>query len=133
MGYKIYASNVRLWKNKHTRKDGSPFFTYTVSHSKKNDDGNFVNKYVRVYFSKDIRVPRDLENGATVGFKGFPVIDIYTTKAGEEKMDIAYMVTDFHVENSTDYADVDAPKRSVSAEEYTETGYAEVDKEDVPF
>ena len=82
----IIGKDVKLWVNTHETRKGT-FDTYTISVSKKVED-KYVNKPVRLIFSKDTKVPNGLKSGDRVDFEGFPSLDIYTDRYGNERRDI---------------------------------------------
>ena len=79
MGFDVNAKNVKLWKNEHEGRKGK-FYTFSVSASKKMQDGTTKYKSMRV-FSKDI--PQDIPNGTLVDIEGFITLDVYSGRDGE--------------------------------------------------
>ena len=74
---------VKVWRN-----DNGSFPNYSVSFSKKNDEGNYVNCYQSIRFKRGV----ELENGEEIEIKNaFPSFDI-----GKDGKKYSYwMVTDF--------------------------------------
>ena len=87
----ISANRHKLWVDTHEGKNGT-FKTYATSISRK-VDGKYVNKTVKLFFSRDIDLPNYLGNGMLISFEGFPTLDIYTDKSGAERRDVAIFVT----------------------------------------
>lgn len=84
----IRGENIKLWKNERKGKDGTPFYTYSISISSKDMDGKWINKQVKLRFPKSVHVPDDLANGAMIDFAGFPTLDVYTGKDGNEHREV---------------------------------------------
>lgn len=83
----VEAENVRLWVNPHERPDGSKWFTYSISTSSKDQDGNYVNKALEVKMRKEVVLPADLMNGENVTIRGSLSNRSYTGKDGEKRTD----------------------------------------------
>lgn len=124
-GFSIKAENVKLWVNEHTKKDGSKFKTYAVSVSRKNEDGETTYKSVKLFISRKVDIPANIQSGTEVSFSGFPTIDSYTNKDGKEVSEIAFMATQMDFGNTGNNA---APAEPEAMPE----GYAEID-DDFPF
>lgn len=116
----LIGKDVKLWVNAHEGKDGRPWYTYSVSISKKVED-KYVNKGVKIIFGRDTEIPRGLKNGDKIDFQGFPTLDIYTDRDGNERREIAIFAKTVRF---LDYEDDD------SYEEYE--GYDTV-QEHIPF
>ena len=110
----IKGQDVRLWINPHEGRSGT-WYSYSTSISKKVDD-KYVNKYVKLILSKDIKVPSGLENGSLVDFEGFPMLDVYTDRDEVEHREVAIFVKKMTFKDVGDYE-----------------GYQTVDTEDIPF
>ena len=80
MSIDVYAKNVKLWKNEHDGRKGT-WYTYSISVSKKNRDGSYKNKGMKVY-PKD-GLPADLPNGAMCDIEGFMTLDVWDGRDGE--------------------------------------------------
>ena len=87
MSINVECKNVKLWKNEHEGRKGK-FYTYSVSVSKKQKDGSYKNKGMKVY-PKD-GLPNDLPNGATCDIEGFLTLDVYTGRDGEVATPMIY-------------------------------------------
>ena len=114
MSIDVTAKNVKLWKNEHEGRNGK-FYTFSVSASKKMQDGSYKNKGMRV-FSKNI--PDEVPNGSLVDIHGFLTLDIYSGRDGEVSNIAIYA-------NEVIFHDYDAQ------ENYGDS-YEQLD-EDVPF
>ena len=113
MSINVECKNVKLWKNEHEGRKGT-FYTYSVSVSKKQKDGTYKNKGMKVY-PKD-GLPNDLPNGATCDIEGFLTLDIFQGRDGEVMNPMIYANNiKFH---DYDFDDVD--------------GYEQLDA-DIPF
>lgn len=106
----IKGTNVKLWANKREGRNGA-WVQYSVSFSKK-DGEKYINKPVRVFFGKDIEIPEGAKNGATIDFEGFPTLDVYTDKEGNERKEVALFIRSIKwndVADSFAQAEVDIP------------------------
>lgn len=88
----ISGKNVKLWVNDHEGRNGK-FQTYSVSISKKSADGKYINKPVKLFFGKDVWKPDTVPNGHVIDFEGFPTLDIYTDRDGNERKEVAIYAT----------------------------------------
>lgn len=84
----IIGKNVKVWVNEHEGRNGK-FQTYTVSISRKDAEGKYINKPVKFYIGKTAWKPDWVTNGSVIDFKGFPTLDIYTDKEGNERKEVA--------------------------------------------
>ena len=76
----ISGQNVRLWANEHTKADGTKWYDYSVSVSKKKQDGTYVRTYMKVRFTEDANAPAKIENGTKMDFAGFLSVDEYESR-----------------------------------------------------
>ena len=83
----ISGDNVKIWVNEHESSKGK-WKSYSISVSKKDESGNWLNKPVKLYIKKDIEVPEGLKSGDRIDFEGFPTLDIYRGKDGQERREI---------------------------------------------
>ena len=114
MSINISGKNEKLWKNERQSRNGGTWFDYSISVSKKGQDGNYVNAYMKVKFSSKLTIPNELPNGAQMDFEGFLTPDVYTDRNGQEVKRTMIMVTnvkfhDIYGDDNTDdvYNDVD--------------------------
>ena len=77
----VSAKKAKIWRKDIEGKNGT-FHKYTVSVSKKNQDGKYVNAYIPVVFSKKADAPEKIENGALCDFEGFMSVESYTDRDG---------------------------------------------------
>ncbi len=77
----VSEKNARIWRKDFEGKNGT-FHRYSVSVSKKTQDGKFVNAYIPVMFSKKADAPDVVDNGAKCSFSGFVSVDSYTDRDG---------------------------------------------------
>lgn len=98
MSINISGKNEKLWKNERQSRNGGTWFDYSISVSKKAQNGNYVNAYMKVKFSSKLTIPSELPNGAQMDFDGFLTPDVYTDRNGQEVKRTMIMVTDvkFH-------------------------------------
>jgi hypothetical protein len=77
----IREEKAKIWRKDIEGKNGV-FHKYSVSVSKKNQDGKYVNAYIPVVFSKKADAPDKIENGALCDFEGFMSVESYTDRDG---------------------------------------------------
>lgn len=77
----VFAKNAKIWRKDIEGRNGT-FHKYSVSVSKKNEDGKYVNAYIPVVFSKRANAPEVISNGAECDFTGFMSVEYYTDKEG---------------------------------------------------
>ena len=106
----VRAEKAKIWRKDYKTKDGKEFYRYSVSVSKKTDDG-YVNAYIPVMFSKKSGAPEKIDNGALCAFEGFMSVDSYTNKEGNARNTpmIVIMKADFGDADSFAEAEVDIP------------------------
>ena len=88
--YYIKGENCKMWINEHEGKNGK-WYTYAVSVSRKDENGDYQRKSVRLVIPKSVHVPNGLKSGTAIDFEGFPSIDIYTGKDGQEHREIMFV------------------------------------------
>lgn len=91
----VSGNDVRLWINEREGRDGAKWNDYSVSISKKKDDGSdqFDNVYLKVRFAKSVQIPAGIQNGELMTFDGFMTIDKYTNRDGNEVKRPMVMIT----------------------------------------
>lgn len=77
----VSAKNAKIWRKDIEGKNGT-FHRYSVSVSKKTQDGKYVKAYIPVVFSKKADAPDKIENGALCDFEGFMSVESYTDREG---------------------------------------------------
>ena len=77
----VSAKNAKIWRKDIEGKNGT-FYRYSVSVSKKTQDGKYVNAYIPVVFSKKSDAPEKIDNGALCDFEGFMSVESYTDREG---------------------------------------------------
>lgn len=80
----VSAKNAKIWRKDIEGKNGT-FHKYSVSVSKKTQDGKYVNAYIPVVFSKKADAPDKIENGALCDFEGFLSVESYTDRDGNTR------------------------------------------------
>ena len=113
MSINISGKNEKLWKNERQSRNGGTWFDYSIGVSRKAQNGNYVNAYMKVKFSSKLTIPNELPNGAQMDFEGFLTPDVYTDRNGQEVKRTMIMVTnvkfhDVHGDDGYDsYGDYD--------------------------
>ena len=80
----VKAEKAKIWRKDIEGKNGT-FYRYSVSVSKKTQDGKYVNAYMPIMFSKKSGAPDVVENGAMCSFSGFVSVDTYKDREGHER------------------------------------------------
>ena len=103
MSINVEAKNVKLWKNEHEGRKGK-WYSYSISASKKMQDGSYKNKGMKVFCKEGI--PNEIPNGSMCDIKGFLTLDVYQGRDGEVS-NIAVYANEikFHDYDSQDYGD----------------------------
>ena len=83
MSIDINGKNCKLWVNEHKKQNGDLWFTYTVGVSRKDQNGQYVNAYQDVQFTKNAD-PAGIPNGTTFDFEGWLSVKVYRDKDGKE-------------------------------------------------
>ena len=92
----VRAEKAKIWRKDIEGKNGT-FYKYSVSVSKKTQDGKYVNAYIPVIFSKKSDAPERISNGAVCDFEGFMSVESYTDREGNTRNSpqIVIMKADF--------------------------------------
>lgn len=122
----VNGENTRLWINERQGQNGSKWNDYSVSISKKLEDGNYINTYMKVRFSKAVKIPEQLENGTEMDFGGFLTVDNYTDRDGKEVKRPMVMITEASFNNQK----LASPTEKYSQEHLAGFSAAE---DDIPF
>lgn len=107
----ISGDNIKLWVNEHDGSNGK-WNSYSISVGKKDESGSWLNKPVKFYIKKDIEVPEGLKSGDLIDFEGFPTLDVYRGKDGQEHREImivAQKVNFKRYDDSFEQLDEDVP------------------------
>lgn len=80
----VSAKNVKVWRKDIEGRNGT-FYRYSVSISKKTQDGKYVNAYIPIVFSKKADAPEVIENGVVCDIAGFMSVDSYTDREGKTR------------------------------------------------
>ena len=80
----VSEKKAKIWRKDYQGKNGE-FYRYSVSISKKTEDGKYVNAYMPIKFSKKCDAPEKIENGAICAFEGFITVDSYKDRDGNER------------------------------------------------
>lgn len=83
MSIDVQGKNCRLWIKKHESKNGE-WNSYTVGVSKKDMDGNYMNAYQDVQFTRNANLPEDVQNGAFFDFEGWMGVKTRKDRDGKE-------------------------------------------------
>lgn len=83
MSIDVTGKNCKLWINEHKKQNGDVWHTYTIGVSKKDQNGQYVNAYQDVQFTKNVD-PTRIPNGTTFDFEGWLSVKVYRDKDGKE-------------------------------------------------
>lgn len=106
----VSEKKAKIWRKDIEGKNGT-FYRYSVSVSRKTQEGKWVNAYIPVVFSKKADAPEKIENGAVCSFEGFVSVDTYKDKDGVERNvpQIVIMSVTFDGEDSFSQMEEDIP------------------------
>lgn len=77
----ISEKGVKIWRKDIEGRNGT-FYRYSVSISKKREDGSYANKYMPIRFAKKANMPEKISNGAKCDFSGFLSVEERPDKDG---------------------------------------------------
>lgn len=118
MAINISGKDLKLWIGEHQKQDGSKWRDYSFSINKKNQDGTYVNGYLRAKFIGEAReIPSNLPNGTKCDIEGYIGLEHYTKRDGTEVKNPMLMVTSVKFHDLPDAIDE----------------FAAIDDIDVPF
>lgn len=80
----VSEKKAKIWRKDYQGKNGE-FYRYSVSVSRKNEDGKYVNAYIPIRFSKKADAPEKIENGAVCSFEGFMSVESFKDKDGNDR------------------------------------------------
>lgn len=80
----VSEKKAKIWRKNYQGKNGE-FYRYSVSISKKTEDGKYVNAYLPIKFSKKADVPEKIENGTVCAFEGFMSVESFKDRDGNER------------------------------------------------
>lgn len=83
----VEAENVRLWVNPHEREDGTKWYTYSISTSSKDQNGEYINKSLEVKIRKEVVLPENLANGELVTIRGSLSNRSYPNRDGVQRVE----------------------------------------------
>lgn len=106
----VSEKKAKIWRKDYQGKNGE-FYRYSVSVSKKNEDGKYVNAYIPIRFSKKADAPEKIENGAVCSFEGFMSVESFKDKEGNDRNQpmIVVMSVQFEDEDSFEQMEEDIP------------------------
>ena len=78
----VSDKGAKIWR-KDIESKHSTFYRYSVSVSKKREDGSYASVYVPIIFAKKANMPEKITNGAKCDYSGFLSVDEYPNKEGE--------------------------------------------------
>ena len=100
----VSAKNAKIWRKDIEGKNGT-FHKYTVSVSKKDMNGNYVNAYIPVVFSKKSGAPEKISNGVVCDFSGFMSVESFTDKEGKARTNPQIVIMEVEFADITEGVD----------------------------
>ena len=100
----VKADKIKVWRKDIEGKNGT-FYRYSVSVSRKMEDGKYVNAYIPVVFSKKSDAPEKISNGATCSIEGFMSVDSFKDKEGKTRNTPQIVVMKVDFEDATEGVD----------------------------
>ena len=70
----VSDKGAKIWRKDIESKKGT-FYRYSVSVSKKREDGTYASVYVPIIFAKKANMPEKITNGAKCDYGGFLSVD----------------------------------------------------------
>lgn len=83
MGVDVKGTNCKLWISTHSGSNGE-FNTFSVGVSNKDMDGNYINAYQDVVFTRNSGISPDIKNGTVFDFEGWMSARTRKSKDGRE-------------------------------------------------
>ena len=102
----VSEKKARIWRKDIEGKNGT-FYKYSVSVSRKTQDGKWVNAYIPVVFSKKADAPEKIENGAICEFEGFVSVETYKDKDGVERHQPQIVIMSVRFENEDSFEQIE--------------------------
>ena len=100
----VSARKAKIWRKDYEGKNGT-FYRYSVSVSKKNEEGRYVNAYIPVVFSRRSNAPDVISNGALCDFSGFMSVESYTDREGNVRNNPQIVIMKVDFEDATEGVD----------------------------
>lgn len=100
----VSARKAKIWRKDIEGRNGT-FYRYSVGVSKKTEDGNYVNAYIPVVFSRKSGAPEKISNGAVCDFSGFMSVESYTDREGNTRNNPQIVVMKVDFEDVTEGVD----------------------------
>ena len=106
----VIEKKARIWRKEYEGKNG-PFYRYSVSISRKNDDNTYTNAYLPIRFTKRSGAPEVIENGASCSIEGFMSVETYKDREGKEHNTPQIIVMSYKSADTDSFAEaeVDIP------------------------
>lgn len=79
----VSAKDARIWRKDIESRNGT-FYRYSVSISKKKEDGSYITAYMPIKFAKRANMPEKISNGAKCDFSGFLSVDERPDREGNK-------------------------------------------------
>ena len=100
----VKADRVKVWRKDIEGRNGT-FYRYSVSVSRKMEDGKYENAYIPVVFSKKSNAPEKISNGAVCSIEGFMSVDSYTDKDNNKRNTPQIVVMKAEFEDASEGSD----------------------------
>lgn len=103
MGIDVKGKNCKLWIKEREGRNGA-WKTYSVSVSRKDQSGQYINSYQDVSFTKNVDVS-DIPNGTVFDFEGWLTPKTFKDRDGNEVRRTIIMINKASFELSDGYGD----------------------------
>ena len=120
----IDGKNVKVWANEREGRNGA-WTEYVVGISRKNQDGTFTNKYLRLMTGAKTNKPNEIPHGSFIDFKGWLTV-IDNRRDAEGEPEIAIYATDIWLSDRKNQRTQSVPQNSMP------DSFSEAD-DDIPF
>ena len=84
MGIEVSGKNCKLWISHHKGSNGNEWDSYSVGVSRKDQDGQYINAYQDVAFTRNAGMNENVKNGTTFDFEGWMSVKVYKDREGKE-------------------------------------------------
>lgn len=85
MSIDVKGTNCKLWIKEHDGKDGNKWRTYSIGVSRKDMNGNYINAYQDVMFTRNAGFDEKIPNGTVFDFEGWMSVKTRKDRDGKER------------------------------------------------
>ena len=132
------SGRTKVFRNSRTGRDGSTFFTYNASLSKKNQDGTYDHANLEVRFRRGMEPTAFVYtgNGESIDIDikdGFLTFRKYQTQDGQSRSALYIMVMDYEVLGQQAGQQPQYQQPAPAREQGIPAGFEAIKDDDIPF